>query len=113
MTAPKKDTPFTIIRHRGQPTRAQLPDGKWIERQDQLFVPEWGRFIPCVQYDDHFVYEVPPKYIGASFRCTCGAIAVVSGYSAYRDNASQQGLLLLCLNHSTFGVHATGGERWI
>jgi hypothetical protein len=109
----KKFHPIQVIRHHNSPNRAQLPNGEWVERQEKLFIPEWGRFVVCADYSDHFIFELPKKYEGPTYQCTCGAAAIISGYSAYKDDASQQGLLFICLNHSTFGVHATGGIRWI
>lgn len=113
MTATKKEAPYQIIRHRGTPTRGQLPNGVWVYAEEKIWIPEWGRFIPVAPYSDHFVYTVPEKYKGSSMRCSCGSAAVISGYSSYKDMASQQGLLVVCLAHSNTGVHIKGGSRWI
>lgn len=109
----KKPNSFQIIRHRGIQNKAQLPDGRWVQRSEKIFVPEMGRFIPVAPYDDHFLFELPAKDVGPSVRCTCGSFGVIAGYSAYKDDASQQGLLYVCFQHSNFGVHATGGVRWV
>lgn len=104
---------IVVIRHYGTPDKAQLPDGTWVERQDKLWIPEWGRFITCAPYDDHFLFQVPVKYKGSSIQCSCGSISVISGLSGYVLDASAQGLLALCWHHATYGYHATGGSRWI
>jgi hypothetical protein len=113
VTVTKQDAPFQIIRHRGIQNRGQLADRTWVYGQDKFFIQEWGRFVPVAPYDDHFIYEVTNvKDKGSSFRCSCGSVAVISGYSAYLNDASQQGLLILCHVHASTGVHL-GGSKWI
>jgi hypothetical protein len=117
MTVTKKPTPFQIIKHRGTPDRAQLPDGTWVRRLPWITIPETGRKIPCAPYDDHFVFEIPSSvahlYPGSAYKCTCGSAAGWVGPSGYVLDASQQGLLFVCLAHAQNGVHATGGTRWV
>jgi hypothetical protein len=113
MTVEKKPAPFNIVRHRGMQDRAQLPDGTWVEKQDKIWFDMVSGFVPVAPYDDHFLYELPVKYKGASVRCTCGSFAVVAGYSAYKGDASQQGLLYVCYQHSNFGTHLGGNAKWV
>jgi len=69
---------FEIIHHRGQVQKAQTAQGKIVEREEYLFVPEWGQFIQCAPYEEQFVYQDPDNTIGGSaFLCTCGSAAVV------------------------------------
>ena len=104
---------FQIIRRRGQVDRGQLPDGRAIYRAEKIYIPEWNRFIPTASYDNHFLYEMPSNSdIGPTVRCSCGGVGVVAGYSAYKDAASQQGLLYVCSNHSNFGTHL-GDSKWV
>jgi len=103
---------FNIIRHYGQKNEAMLPDGTKVYRKDQIYVPEWNGFVPCAQYDDHFIFEVPKKFKVSSFLCSCGSIAVAAGVSGYQLDASPQGKLLICYYHSIYGYHA-GGSKWI
>ena len=108
---------FSIIRHRGQPNKLQLPDGTWVYKKERIFVPEYGRFVPVIQYSDHFIYEIPQKlaekYPGSVYRCSCGAPAVLSGATGYSFGGSPEGYMFLCLHHSTYGIHISGGARWI
>ena len=105
---------FNIIRHRGQPNRATTHFGLEVHRQDKLWSPEHNRLVPCAPYSDHFIFEIPAKYKNMpAFQCSCGAVAVITGMSGYEQDASPQGLLWVCSNHATYGVHATGGTRWI
>lgn len=95
--------PFNIIRHRGEPQRAEF-EGVPIRRRERLFVPEWGALIACAPYDDHFIFEVPPsrKRAGMSdYLCTCGAAAVVA------KPETETKRLFVCLFHATYGYHAT------
>ena len=96
---------FEIIKHRGRVNKARLPESATIvQRQERIFVEEWGQFVPCAPYDEHFIYENPDKTPGkSSFMCTCGAAAiVVSPFKVY---------LFVCLNHATYGFHTTSQEN--
>ena len=104
---------FNIIRFHGQPNKAKTAFGLEVYRQEKLWSPTHQRLIPCAPYDDHFIFEVPAKYKNViAFQCTCGAAAVITGISGYEQDASPQGLMWVCLNHATFGLHATGGTKW-
>lgn len=117
---------FEIIRRRGSPMYAYLPDGTRVERSvmpggvEAIFIPEMRGFVRVASYDDHFIYQVPDRLAlryawarGPSLRCTCGSYAVWAGLSAYEGEASPQGKLLVCYMHATTGLHATGGSRWV
>lgn len=66
---------FNIIKHRGRAMVAETLDGQRIERQEKLFVPEYGVFVPCSPDDDHFIYESQAQ--GSAYMCTCGSMAVI------------------------------------
>lgn len=110
----KKPTPFSIIRHRGTPDRGQLPNGEWVYKRTKIWVelPNYQGLVPVAPYDDHFIYEMPKGHLGPMYRCSCGATAVVAGYSAYKDSGSEQGLLWVCSAHSNNGTHL-GQSKWI
>lgn len=89
---------FNIIQHAGTPQKALLPDGKtYVYRQEKLFIPEWGAFVLCAPYDDHFIYET--NAVGSAYMCTCGSTAVV----APPDPSG----LLVCKFHADEGYHTT------
>lgn len=96
---------FNIIRHRGNPKKATLPNGKVVERSESVLVLEWSRFVLCAPYDDHFVYEHKVPNV-PSYMCTCGSAAV---FVNYEDPAKA---MLVCLHHGLNGVHQTGGRKW-
>ena len=105
---------FNIIRFHGQPNKAKTAFGLEVYRQDKLWSPIHQRFIPCAPYSDHFIFEVPAKYKNMpAFQCTCGSAAIVAGMSGYKNDASPQGLMWVCMLHSHHGIHATGGTKWI
>ena len=108
---------FQIIRHRGTPTKGQLPDGTWVYAQDKFWVPDMNGFIYCFRYDDHFLYEIPdkvkPLYPGPIFRCSCGSESIYLAPDGYMFGASPQGLMFACKYHVDHAVHATGGARWV
>jgi len=110
-----KSPPFNIIRYRGMPNKATTKFGLEVERRESIFIQgTYNRFIPCAQYSDHFIFEVPEKYKGlAGLMCTCGSFAGIVGLSGYEQDASPSGLMILCHHHATYGVHATGGAKWI
>ena len=98
---------FNIIKHRGTLTKATTVHGYHVFKQDKLFVRNfpvgmgtYDGFIPCADYDNHFIYEVPntEKTIGLpSYMCTCGAIAVAVGYDAYKEDQSFNGMQFVCM----------------
>ena len=101
---------FNILHHRDA-NHGTSPLGFEVYRKQSIFVPEKKRFIPCAQYDNHFIYEIPAKYKNTpAFMCSCGAMGVIAGMSAYKNDASPSGLMLLCYHHSNFGKHADGSS---
>lgn len=93
---------FGIIHHRGQVRKAQTPQGKIVEREEHLFVPEWGQFVQCAPYEEHFIYEDPEQTKGSSsYLCTCGAAAVVI------NPERQGGRMFVCMVHASYGAHST------
>jgi hypothetical protein len=115
-----KKNKFNIIRYRNSPNKAKTLQGYEVERQEKLFIdePGWNVFVACAPYDNHFIYEDPMYSMGkkgkghSKFLCTCGAVGVVVGYSAYKQDASNSGAMLVCLHHASNGVHATGENKW-
>ena len=106
---------FNIIRHYNSPNRGEYR-GIVVHRQEKIFVSAYGGFVMCAPYDDHFIFEVPMHLKDSSYRCTCGSAAIITGFGAYAQDASPsntRGYMLICMNHSFFGQHATGGSRWI
>jgi hypothetical protein len=89
-----------VVRHLGEPQDARTLHGRMVHRQEKLWVDDWGTFVPCAPYDDHFIYLSPDKTPGSpTFMCTCGSAAVVTG--------SGDGAMFVCLMHATMGKHAT------
>lgn len=92
-----------IIHHRGEVQKADF-EGITVKREEKLFVPEWGYFVPTAPYEEHFIFETPAarKRIGLSeYLCTCGAPAIVV------SPEGGVGRLFACLVHATYGYHTT------
>lgn len=108
---------FQIVRHVGTPKKGQLPDGTWVYAQDKFYVETLGGFVFCMQYNDHFLYQIPDNvvslYPGSPYRCSCGSQAIYVGVKGYVWGASPQGLMWVCQYFTDNGKHATGGSRWI
>jgi len=89
-------------------------DGKRITRKQSIPMYLDGIEKPplsvnCAPYDNHFVFKDMSR-IGWTTFCTCGSAAVVVGYDAYKQDASAQGALLVCLVHTQSGKHADGSS---
>jgi hypothetical protein len=110
-----KDTTFSIIHHRGDPTRATTLDGYEVQKHPRVYIPEWSAWVNCADYHmEHFVYLDPVAYLdnkhGRWFAmCTCGSPAVIVGEDVYGTD----GGMLVCYFHAAFNRHTTGdGREW-
>ncbi|MBC8553823.1 MAG: hypothetical protein H8D23_29790 [Candidatus Brocadiales bacterium] len=105
---------FSIIRNRGSLNEAITHDGYKVKRREMVYVPEWETMVRCAPYSEHFVYLDPSGKEKRWFAsCTCGSMAVITGYNAYKQDASKDNMpMLLCHYHATYGVHATGDKSW-
>jgi len=102
-----------VIKHAGIPTETTTLDGKKVYRQEKIYLPSYGRYVMCAPYDNHFIYLTDTK--GWAIMCTCGSAGVISGYNAYKNDASPTsgegivpGELLVCYTHANTGRHADG-----
>lgn len=108
------DSNFNIIRHRGAPNKATLPDGRTVSRSTILMLadPKTGIPVPfeVTQYNDHFIFKMPNDVLGSGIMCTCGSVAVIDLESnkvvCYFYEASRR---------SAVGVamHANLQQRWV
>jgi len=112
---------FAIIRKRDA-NSATTVDGHKVTRLEEIFVPEWGTFVKCAPYDDHFIYEDPESLtkLGRwAHMCTCGSPAIIVGFKQYSQDASKYSGGLFVCKHFTdtslegHGVHQTGGRKWV
>lgn len=120
---------FNIIKHRGTLTEATTLHGDIVTKQDKLFVIDfpvgmtvYTGFIPCIDYENHFIYEVKDSIQTRglpSYMCTCGAPAIAIGYNAYAEDQSFAGMQFACsfrngmINEETgepYGKHSDGSS---
>lgn len=112
---------FSIIKRYLSPNSAVTGEGHTVRREDRIFLrdpSQYIRWVACAPYDNHFIYKDPEYEKGtigkSAIMCTCGSMAVIVGYNAYKKDASpatdsgNPGELLVCLMHAQTGRHADG-----
>ena len=93
----------------GRPKHFTLPNGKKITVKEKIWIPEYKRFVPCASYLNHAIYETGLTEPGSPpYLCSCGAIGIIVGYDAYKQDASPSGLMFVCMIHAQYGKHADG-----
>ena len=89
-----------LVRHLGDPNKAETLWGTTVERRPRLYVPEMKAFINCTPYDNHFIYAVDKSKRGfPGYMCTCGAAAVIATPNDIEKR------MFVCLVHAQFGRH--------
>lgn len=84
------------------------PDGERIERQEAIFVPSEQGWFQTIDTDSHFVYRQGKKR-GSTLMCTCGGVAAIFSYEAYRKFSSvNRGRIIACITHVNTGKHDDG-----
>lgn len=102
---------FSIVRFLGDRKHAITDQGRKVERQEKIFVKEYGRYIPMAPYITHFIFEEKRRGF-CSFQCTCGSPGVIVGHQQYKDDmgATPTGELFICLYHGQTGKHKDQSE---
>ena len=107
---------FNIIRKAGDPGKVTLvtKDGKettvYKPQDEKIFIEEYGAFVPCISYGNHFIFELPSHIPGWAHMCSCGGTAVTVGSKAYSHLGSAEGLMFVCERHTTTNKHADGSS---
>jgi hypothetical protein len=103
---------FNIIRSKGDADKVTLVDDTVIHRDPsgKIFVPEYGAFVRCAPYGNHFIFEVPVRIKGPAWMCSCGSPAHMVGAKAYGHLSSYKDAMIVCQNHTTFNRHADGSS---
>jgi hypothetical protein len=101
-----------IIRAHNTPNKVTLYDGTVINRDKsgKIWIPEWGTYVVCTPYDNHFVFEVPQRMEGPSHMCSCGGESVIVGAKAYSHLSSNKEAMMVCQHHTMYGRHADGSS---
>ena len=101
---------MNIIRSHGTPNKVTLVDGTEIfnDKSNKIWIPEYGTFILCVEYGNHFIFEVPIRIKGPAWLCSCGSPAVTVGMKAYAHLSSDKEAMIVCQQHTTHNRHADG-----
>ena len=105
--------PPVIVRKAGQLNEVEV-DGRKIFRQDKIYIGE-GKipeqdigWVKCQETDNHFVYRDAHR-LGWTLFCTCGSPSVVVNSDVYKDLASPQGAMLICMSLLYNRRHQDGG----
>lgn len=94
---------FNIVHHAGEVKQAILKDGTVVHRVESIFVPDYGAFVKCASYLEHFIYLNPDTSEGSSaYVCTCGNPAVIAP-----PGPGGMFFCLFDLNTGLKGYHAT------
>lgn len=103
---------MNIIRSHGTLNKVTLVDGTEIynDKRNKIWIPEYGVFIPCAPYGNHFIFEVPARILGPSWLCSCGSVAVNVGMKAYAHLSSDKEAMIVCLQHTSSNRHADGSQ---
>jgi hypothetical protein len=104
MSAPK------VIKVYGRAKRANL-NGATIEREEQIWIPSERGWFRTLDSYNHFVYR-QNFYYGATLVCTCGGIANVYNFEAYRKfQSTNMGRIVCCASLVETGHHADGSTE--
>jgi hypothetical protein len=98
-----------VIHVHGRAKVAYL-EGERIDREEDVFVPSEQGWFKTIDTDNHFVYR-QGKRKGSTLMCTCGGIAGIFMYDAYRKFSSiNRGRIVACVEHMNSGIHSDGSS---
>lgn len=95
-----------VVRQVGDKNTAILEDGTKVHRQEKIFLPTRGMEVPCVPYDNHFVFRDPRNVTGWLLVCSCGSPAFIIMASQYKQWVSPGGEMIACYVYTMAGHHA-------
>jgi hypothetical protein len=105
LAAFKDAKPPKIVRVVGD-LNSIIADNKRFYRHDRIHIPDMGNIL-CASYDNQFIFRDTRK-LGWTLFCSCGSVAVVVGYDAYKKDASAGPEMLVCYAHAGGNRHADG-----
>jgi hypothetical protein len=104
--------PNNIIKHHNDPKFAYTLKGDRVERQTEIFLPTDKQWYPVLQTSMHFCFRDPTNPRGTTLFCTCGGVAAVFGYEAYKNwNAFIGNEVIACHNFIQYRMHSDGSHE--
>lgn len=101
-----------VIRNHNDPNNAITLNGKPVRREKEIYLPSHQAIIPVLQTSMHFCFRDPSIPRGTTLFCTCGSMAIVAGYEAYKHlNAFIGNEVISCHHYIQFGVHSDGSHE--
>ncbi len=101
-----------IIRNHNDPNHATTLNGRYVQREKEIYLPSHNASIPVLQTSMHFCFYDPTLPRGTTLFCTCGAVAGVFGFEGYKRWTSWIGNeVIACYNFIQFGVHSDGSHE--
>lgn len=102
----------TVIRNHNDPNHATTLNGIPVQREKFIYLPSHQTSLPVLQTSMHFCFRDASRPYGSTLFCTCGAMAIVVGYEAYKDkNAFIGSEVIVCHNYIQYGSHADGSHE--
>src|SRR5689334_14717883 len=104
--------PNKIIRSHNDPKHAITLNGKYVQREKEIYLPSHHAVLPVLQTSMHFCFRDASQPSGSTLFCTCGAMGVVIGFEGYKHLASWIGNeVISCHHYIQYGVHADGSHE--
>lgn len=97
-----------VIKTYGKARHVNL-NGEMIDREDMIFVRSEGGWFRIIDTVEHFCFRRKKGTTGSTLMCSCGSIAGIFGYDAYRQFQSENmGKLICCVTYVHTRRHADG-----
>jgi len=102
----------SIIKHWNDPNHAITLNGKYVQREKEIYLPSYKAVLPVLQTSMHFCFRDASNPRGSTLFCTCGSFAEIVGYHVYKDWSSYIGNeVIVCHSFMTNRKHADGSHE--
>ena len=96
-----------IIKIAGRAKRANL-NGNTIEREEIIYIPSERGWFRIMDTQEHFCYR-QNQFLGPTLVCSCGSVAGIYGFDAYRQfQSTNMGRMVCCKEYIETRRHSDG-----